>query len=469
MAVPINTFVGVNVAIQSAPVAAPVFGIPLFYSYESELPSTPTYYSPDDILAELEDLGITSSEPVYLAAQAIKDQSALGPLPEQIGVVKRLSNVAQVSHVTFSSAANNSNYTVTISQDGAEIASETYTSDGSATAQEIVEGLTALLEAALPASTVAVTEDNTKLILTAEVAGVPFSVVASSTGAGVTATITANTANRNGATQLADIWEADKTWYILVPLDSADFALPDLDVTQIAAAMASLEAVAFLQSSSADIIDAGVTDDPASVVQDASNSRALVLYHADTDEPAAAALAGRMGGYDPSDGLTPIGNKKLVNITSQDVSSTELAAAVAKRASIYVKVINRSTNLGGYVRDGLMAFSLNWPQRIGVDWSIAQIRQEVFTLMDEASNAGRDIPFTAAGLQMIGGALGKVAADMLRIGLIGSPATVTVPALSDIDAGDVAAGRATGFKISGTAADSVIYAEINAYLARSGA
>ncbi|TXH44873.1 MAG: hypothetical protein E6Q97_32120 [Desulfurellales bacterium] len=64
-----------------------------------------------------------------------------------------------------------------------------YTSDGSATVQEIVEGLQAALDAQMPANTIAITEDNTKLIFTGELPGLDFHVTATETGSSATWTI----------------------------------------------------------------------------------------------------------------------------------------------------------------------------------------------------------------------------------------------------------------------------------------
>jgi hypothetical protein len=52
-----------------------------------------------------------------------------------------------------------------------------YTSDGHASDQEIAEGIVADLNGALPANTVIATEDDTKVILTAEVPGDDFEIV----------------------------------------------------------------------------------------------------------------------------------------------------------------------------------------------------------------------------------------------------------------------------------------------------
>lgn len=64
-----------------------------------------------------------------------------------------------------------------------------YLADASATVKEIVEGLAAIINAQLPASTVVVTEDDTKLILTAEVKGLDFQVAAGSNSATATVAI----------------------------------------------------------------------------------------------------------------------------------------------------------------------------------------------------------------------------------------------------------------------------------------
>ena len=73
-------------------------------------------------------------------------------------------------------AVNSAVYTCNITINGRSFASS-YTADGSATVQEIVEGMATAINAAMPASTVIATENDTTLILTAEVLGEDFTVV----------------------------------------------------------------------------------------------------------------------------------------------------------------------------------------------------------------------------------------------------------------------------------------------------
>jgi len=107
------------------------------------------------------------------------------PIPFGVGVIRdtagRTAKRALAASITARAcvitptAVNSAVYNVTIQYGGISYPA-TYTADGSATVQEIVEGLTAAVNAAMPASSVIATEDNAVLTLTAEVAGEDFGV-----------------------------------------------------------------------------------------------------------------------------------------------------------------------------------------------------------------------------------------------------------------------------------------------------
>lgn len=107
-------------------------------------------------------------------------------------------------------AVNSTLYTVDVTVHPLTLAERTYhaeyTSDGSATAQEIVEGLATAVNAVMPANTVIATEDNTALTLTAEVAGLDFNVgvnanqsVAAATGNTLTSQFVGISASDDGS------------------------------------------------------------------------------------------------------------------------------------------------------------------------------------------------------------------------------------------------------------------------------
>lgn len=137
------------------------------------------------------------------------DASAPSSLPFGRGVVQRASFPSQcllpstandslkVVHAT-PTAENSINYTLTLSADlngdgFREVYSATYPSDGSATAQEIVEALQAALDAQMPANSIAITEDNAKVIFTSEVPNLDFTVTGSETGSTAAWTIATGT------------------------------------------------------------------------------------------------------------------------------------------------------------------------------------------------------------------------------------------------------------------------------------
>lgn len=98
------------------------------------------------------------------------------------------SLTAKVLHATPA------NVNSTVYQIGVKVKGHTYqadiTSGGAATVKEIVEALEPILNALLPTQTVVVTEDDTKLIFTAELAGLDFELEVGSGGATATWTIT---------------------------------------------------------------------------------------------------------------------------------------------------------------------------------------------------------------------------------------------------------------------------------------
>lgn len=104
----------------------------------------------------------------------------------------KLATAANLTAKVVTGAPANVNttvYTVAVTVKGVTYNAET-TSGGAATVKEIVEALAPILNAMLPAQTVVVTEDDAKLIFTAELAGLDFSVAFGSSGATALWTVT---------------------------------------------------------------------------------------------------------------------------------------------------------------------------------------------------------------------------------------------------------------------------------------
>lgn len=159
----------------------------------------PVFRTSDAKLAIVTVTAMSRGTTMYFGDFVCRSSDGLGVIPPA-GV----SAVAQVTTLAFSAASNSATYYVNIRMLGGTYEGYTYSglyvADGSATAQEIVEGIAADLNAKLPANTVAVTEDNSTLTFTGEVAGAGFAIDANVTDPAITLTgPTDSTANVEAA------------------------------------------------------------------------------------------------------------------------------------------------------------------------------------------------------------------------------------------------------------------------------
>lgn len=115
----------------------------------------------------------------HTTPNALADAVAFGLLvmadPADDGFAQLIDGAHMTAHeiVLTPVVVNTTLYGVNINFDGLWIHSE-FTSDGSATAKEIVEGLAADINTNMPANTVVATEDDATLTLTSEIPGIPF-------------------------------------------------------------------------------------------------------------------------------------------------------------------------------------------------------------------------------------------------------------------------------------------------------
>lgn len=462
LVIPISEIISVSVSSSPPAVTGQSFNIPLIMGFESGLPTTPTSIRDTD---DLDDLGLVDTDPTYIRVAAIKAQESMGgKAVDSILVVKRLANQAQISTIAYDVAVNGATYTAAITVDGTTY-TQTITADGTATMQEIVEALAAALNGALPASTVAVTEDNVTLTLTAEVAGLGFSFTGSSNSGSVAVTLATTTANRNGATQLATALASDSSWYWCLPVGSGQLALTDLDVEQIGAWALTTKKAAYLLSDTANTVSSSSTDDPAYTLTGTTNTRAAVAYHDVADEDPVGANFGRCGGYDPTVLLIPWNRQQVAGITSVQLDTQ--AGAKAKRVNIYARFF--AGEGGAIMWPGLMSSTYEIRQRVGIDACVNRIQTNLFNLGTRLAAQGYPTLFTETGLEAIGTEIQEA------VNLFAEPDTqlfterpvVVMPLLSTISSADRTAGLLTGIKITGNPADQVLITEIALALVRS--
>lgn len=124
----------------------------------------------DDNLTTATTTAADEADPIGFGLAVIGDtRGRTCKAPAAAGITAR-------SVVITPTAVNSAVYTVNIVHNGVS-RGYSYTADGSATAQEIVEGLATAINAGMPANSVVATENDATLTLTAEVKGEDFAVV----------------------------------------------------------------------------------------------------------------------------------------------------------------------------------------------------------------------------------------------------------------------------------------------------
>lgn len=161
----LDSIVTLQITKESSALTLPGFGTPLILP--ATIPASITerlryYTNPADML----DDGFTSSDMAYIQARALMSQR---PHPDRFAIGRRASAVAQFQLFVVPAAPDNTTlYRIVINGTNCD-----FTTDASATQTELRDGLIAAVNAAVGAAVTATASGNDVLI-TADVAGIPF-------------------------------------------------------------------------------------------------------------------------------------------------------------------------------------------------------------------------------------------------------------------------------------------------------
>jgi hypothetical protein len=436
--VSLDDIVNATISRETATLSLQGFGTPLVLAPEAEAAVVSPAFSERlryyTKLSALAAEGWSTTGETYLEAQAIFSQQ---PRPPRIAIGRRAAAVAQVITIT-PTAANAQAYEITQIFDGDAVYGPfQYTSDADATVNEIVAAFIALINATLIKVTASGT---TTLILTADVAGVPFTVTETDTRLAPVTT----TPSTGIPEDLAAIEAEQSDWYGLI--------LTVHDAGNIIAAAATVEAMAtpkllIAQSAQAAITSATYNSgtpytDVASTLKSRSYARSSVWYHATATERLAAAIMGQV--LPKIAGSTTWKFRQLAGVTTQSLSATQRANLLSKNANSYESNAGRGMTFEGKVAEGEYIDVIH-----GIDRLHSRIQENVVLALVKNDK----IDFTQQGIQTIASgvysALEEAASPAVRLiassrvnaaGDTVSPAfTVTPPAIEDIAASDRAA------------------------------
>ena len=397
----INQIVTVNITRNTAAVTQAGFGIPLFLGLNKGFTTrTKTYASVAEVGV---DFAATSAE--YLAAQKVFGQA--------VSVSSLMIGRQDSTIVTYTPVvANSTTYTVTVNG-----TLYSFISDSTATAAEIVTGLTTLINADVPLPVTA--SGTTTLILTADIGGVPFSAKASDNLTPVYSTTESLT------NALTNISLEDSTWYGL-----AAYTHVKADVLEIAAYAQSAKKLFGTSSSDANIINQTASADTTSVataLKAAAYDRTFTIYSAVASQYPEMALFGDSLARDV--GTATWSFKQLSGITTDKLTGTQSTNAQAKNVITYENVGGLNRTINGRVADGTAIDFIR-----NIDWVNARITERLYSAIDTGVRYDDD------GIAVIQGNVQAILTSAIDKGIAARDPfpTVTVPKKSTISSTNVA-------------------------------
>lgn len=397
------------------------FGTPLILDYNSRFTDklTRVYTSTIAMLAD----GFLVTDPAYKMAQAIFNQN---PKVTQVRVGRTTHAPTQVIKLT-PIAHDTHLYTVNIN--GTD---KTFTSDGSATAAEIVTGLVAAI-------------------------GVFSGVTATSTDAGATLTLTGtagtlfeyyvneldltqsdNTADPTSATDLASIiLESDDFYTIHPTCHGAGITVA------LAAAVESLKKILITEgANSTELAGTGI----GSTLKTAAYVRTVFSYNERPWQFLGAAWAGKVLPQDPGSATWKF--KTLAGITPSTLTATQIGLLEGKNVNYYSTIAGINIMQQGKSASGEFVDVTQ-----GIDWLTQRLMERIF---GDLANSLK-IPFTDTGIGVIESDVRAQLREGINVGfLAASPEpVVTVPKASAVSTANKALRKLTGVEFSATLAGAI--------------
>jgi hypothetical protein len=372
----LSDIVNVAISLSSPPTLADGFGVPMILSAHSKNTDRIRFYtSTDGLVAD----GFATTDPEYIAAQKMLGQT---PRVKRFAVGRRANKPTQ--HWTITpTAVNLTTYKVKI---GAVTAS--YTSDASATVDEINQGLKAAIDAlavaGLTCALVGSAGTSTAITIAATTAGAWFNVFLPDASQYGILSLLQDQADPGVAADLDAIKAVDNTWYGVATIFQSK-----AEILAIAAWVEANTKLFPAASQDSDILTASTTD-VASTAKTSAYFRTAVFFHPDNGQFEGAAALGRMFPLAPGSATWQF--KTYAGVSAVVLTDTQAQNAKGKNASVYVTVA------GVNMLDGAKVAGGEWLDVIqGRDWMTARLQQRIFGLLVTTLK----VPYTDKGIQQI--------------------------------------------------------------------
>jgi hypothetical protein len=436
LATPIDEVVNVTLSLQSIQVERAGFGLPLIISSDSvALDKISEYTSAQSMLSA----GYDDDHPTYLMGQKLFSQS---PRPRKI-LVGRRTLPPTLRWAITPVVVNSTAYDVVV--DGEDAG---FTSDGSATATEIINGLKADIDTlGLPLTT---SNQTTYLRVLEDVAGAWHSLKVANSKL---LKIAQDNADPGIATDLALIQSQRNDWYVLLN--------PFASAAEIAAEAAWVEAnkkLLIQQSQDSDIVNtvlAGATD-IAATLKSAAYARTAIVYSEDNGNFVDSAWAGKTLPWDA--GSEQWAYKRLAGVFASNLDDTQYANAIAKNCNVFITIAGVNLTTKGVTASGEYIDVTR-----GSDAYVADIQESVFLAIIKPDTKQ---PLDDGGIQaLVAAAKGAQDRAVIRKFLrVSAENTVTAPLADDIPDADRIARNVPDMVVNGKLAGGILTTDITVTL-----
>lgn len=419
---PLSDFLNVSISVQAVAPQQAGFGVPMILgACKNALAAFGTtliqYYSS---IAGLTSAGFLTTDPEYLAAQALFSQS---PAPSQIAVGRRTNLPTQKFTLTVLTAVVGHTYTVTVNG-----TAKSYTAVGLDTTSTIATALATAI--GTPTGFGAAVAATNTVTLTASAAGNWARV--NVTAPDVDMDCQQTHVDAGIATDIGNIAAVDSTWYAVVSCFASQAEVPAL------AAWIEANSKLYLADSQDSTILGSGTADVASTLKTSAYVRSPVFYHPDNG----AFLAAGVGGVNLP---KPPGSENWMFITPAGVAAVPLTATQitnlkSKNANYLYTVAGVNITATGITPSGQFIDTVR-----GRDWQISRIQNRIFTVLTSPPSAANPaspgggvilskIPYTDAGIAVVESEIRAALREGIANGfLAANPApSVTVPKASAV-------------------------------------
>jgi len=433
--------VSLTITTDTVGIARAGFGVPMILSHNATWVERIRFYGG---IADVADDWATDS-PEYLAAKAMFAQT---PHPEQIAIGRAALKPTQQYAISVAAVRNSdsSSYQINVAGQGFTAATASYTSDSTATNDEIATGLVTALNAVTGKNYTAATTGTTgslTITVTANAAGSWFSLELVDVSA---LTIKQSHIDPGIATDLDAILKVNTDWYALITLYNSQ---------ALVAAAASWtesntklyfpcvnETAAIQNAVAAPLGSADTLQQLASL----NYTRTAGCYHPSPIAFMAAAWVGRMLPIDP--GEDDWKWKSLAGVASVALTATHRVNLRARHANTVEQIYGTSTTWEGTVANGDFIDNTR-----GIDWLNDDMSKGVFG----ALKAVNKVPYTNAGIALIENEVRASLARATAKGILTDDPKFVVnsPKVADISSSNKALRLLPDIKFSATLAGAI--------------